>query len=119
MPATTDAPREDLDLVRGTLDLILLKTLSWKPMHGLGIVRWIEGVTRAELRIEEGALYPALHRLEARKWLRAEWGLTREGRRAKYYAITARGRARLADEVARWARYTAAMGRIIAAQEAA
>lgn len=108
----------ELDLVRGTFDLILLKTLSWKPMHGLGIVRWIEDVTREQLHVEEGALYPALHRLEERQWLDAEWGITPQGRRAKYYRITDRGRRQLAAEVSRWSRYTEAMGLILAAQGA-
>ncbi|HRN53306.1 MAG TPA: PadR family transcriptional regulator [Gemmatimonadaceae bacterium] len=106
----------DLDIVRGTLDLILLKTLSWGPMHGLGIVRWIETVTRQQLLVEEGALYPALHRLEERGWLRAEWGLTPEGRRAKYYTLTPRGRQQLAAETSRWTRYATAMDRILAAE---
>lgn len=106
----------ELDIVRGTLDLILLKTLSWGPMHGLGIVRWIETVTRQQLLVEEGALYPALHRLEERGWLRAEWGLTPEGRRAKYYTLTPRGRQQLAAETSRWTRYATAMDRILAAE---
>lgn len=106
----------ELDIVRGTLDLILLKTLSWGPMHGIGIVRWIESVTRQQLLVEEGALYPALHRLEERGWLRAEWGLTPEGRRAKYYTLTARGRQQLAAETTRWSRYATAMDRILTAE---
>ncbi len=108
----------DLELVRGTLDLILLKTLSWGPMHGVGIVRWIEEVTHRQLHVEEGALYPALHRLEQKRWLTAEWGLTDRGRRAKYYRITDRGRRQLAAEASRWTRYTEAMGRILAADGA-
>ena len=106
----------ELDVVRGTLDLILLKTLSWGPMHGIGIVRWIETVTRQQLLIEEGALYPALHRLEERGWLRAEWGLTPEGRRAKYYTLTPRGRQQLTAEAQRWTRYATAMDRILHAE---
>lgn len=106
----------ELDIVRGTLDLIVLKTLSWGPMHGLGIVRWIEAVTHQQLLVEEGALYPALHRLEERGWLRAEWGLTPEGRRAKYYTLTPRGRQQLAAETSRWTRYATAMDRILGAE---
>lgn len=109
-------PSPDLELVRGTFDLILLKTLSWGPMHGLGVVRWIEDVTHKQLQVEEGALYPALHRLEQRKWLAAEWGLTEKNRRAKYYRITDRGRKQLATEASRWARYTAAVGLILSAE---
>ncbi|MBX3173841.1 MAG: PadR family transcriptional regulator [Gemmatimonadaceae bacterium] len=108
-------PRESLDVVRGTLDLILLKTLSWGPMHGVGIIRWIEDVTQRQLLVEEGALYPALHRLEERDWLTAEWGLTETGRRAKYYDLTALGRRQLATEASRWNRYATAMARILAA----
>ncbi len=106
----------ELDIVRGTLDLILLKTLSWAPMHGIGIVRWIESVTRQQLLIEEGALYPALHRLEERGWLKGEWGLTPEGRRAKYYRLTPSGRQQLAAETQRWTRYATAMDRILTAE---
>lgn len=109
------APPE-LDIVRGTLDLILLKALSWGPMHGLGVVRWIEDVTHQQLLIEEGALYPALHRLEERGLLKAEWGLTPEGRRAKYYKRTPRGRQQLVAETSRWTRYATAMDRILAAE---
>jgi PadR family transcriptional regulator, regulatory protein PadR len=81
MPA---APRE-LELVHGTLDLLILKTLSWGPMHGLAVLKWIERTTNQRLQIEEGALYPALHRLEEKHWLDAEWGHTDVGRRAKFY----------------------------------
>ncbi len=108
----------DLELVRGTFDLILLKTLSWGPMHGLGVYRWIEHNTRGQLQVEEGALYPALHRLEKRGWLRAEWGTTENNRRAKYYQLTAAGRRQLTAEVSRWTRYTAAMGMILSAEGA-
>jgi transcriptional regulator len=110
--------RESLDVVRGTLDLILLKTLSWQPMHGVGIIRWIEQVTQRQLLVEEGALYPALHRLEAQGWLSAEWGVSDTGRRAKFYAITASGRRQFASETRRWNRYATAMSRILAAQGA-
>ena len=106
----------NLELVRGTFDLILLKTLSWSPMHGLGVVRWIETVTNSSLQVEEGALYPALHRLEQKGWLDAEWGVTENNRRAKYYRITRLGRRQLAAEVTRWSRYTEAVGQILAAE---
>ena len=78
----------DLELLRGTLDLLILKTLSWGPMHGLAVLRWIEEVTRRRLQIEEGALYPALHRLEQKEWLDAEWGYTDRNRKAKFYRLT-------------------------------
>ena len=106
----------DLDLLRGTLDLLLLKTLSWGPMHGLGVVRWIEHTTQQRLQIEEGALYPALHRLEERSWLEAEWGYTDRGRRAKYYQLTAVGRRQLAAEVRKWSRYSEAVRLVLTAE---
>jgi len=108
-------PTEDLELVRGTLDLLILKTLSWGPMHGLAIVHWIEDVTREKLQIEEGALYPALHRMEQKKWLDAEWGYTDQNRKAKFYRLTPLGRKRLAMELSKWSRYTEAVGYVIAA----
>jgi PadR family transcriptional regulator PadR len=107
-----------LDLVRGTLDLLILKTLSWGPMHGLAVVRWIENVTKAKLQVEEGALYPALHRLEERGLLEATWGLTDRNRRAKFYGLTLEGRQHMAAEVSRWSRYTEAVGLVLAAEEA-
>lgn len=109
-------PDSDLELVRGTLDLILLKAIAWGPMHGLGVLRWIEQATDRQLLVEEGALYPALHRLEQKRLLRAEWGLTEQNRKAKYYRLTDRGRQHLAAEVSRWTRYTAAVARILAAE---
>ena len=109
---------DDLELIRGTFDLILLRTLSWGPMHGLGVLRWIERTTAQQLQIEEGALYPALHRLEQKKWLAAEWGYTENNRKAKYYRLTALGRRQLVTEVSRWTRYTEAVGLILAANGA-
>lgn len=109
---------QDLEILRGTLDLIILKTLSWGPMHGLGVVRWIEDVTHEQILVEEGALYPALHRLEEKGWLSATWGLTEAGRRAKYYALKPAGRQQLAAQAKRWERYAMAMDRILTAQAA-
>lgn len=106
----------ELELVRGTFDLILLKTLSWGPMHGLGVVRWIEATTGSRLQVEEGALYPALHRLEQKRWLEAEWGVTDKNRKAKYYRLTDLGRKQLATELSRWSRYTEAMDMILDAK---
>ena len=111
-------PESDLDLIRGTLDLLILKTLSWGPMHGLAVARWIEQVSRDKLQIEEGALYPALHRLERRKLLDAEWGFTEQNRKAKFYDITAQGRRHLAAELSRWSRYTEAVDLVLQAQGA-
>jgi PadR family transcriptional regulator, regulatory protein PadR len=108
----------DLDLLRGTLDLLILKTLSWGPMHGLGVLRWIEQVTGNRLQIEEGALYPALHRLEKRGWLEAEWGYTERNREAKFYRLSPAGRRQLAAELSKWSRYTEAVNLVITAQGA-
>src|SRR5215216_349709 len=111
-------PANDLDLVRGTLDLLILKTLSWGPMHGLAVLRWIEQTTKEELQIEEGALYPSLHRMEDKGWLEADWGYTERNRKAKFYRLTARGRKQLASELERWSRYTNVVGLVIAAARA-
>jgi transcriptional regulator len=111
-------PVPDLDLLRGTLDLLVLKTLSWGPMHGLGVLRWIEQTTRDRLQVEEGALYPALHRMERKGWLAAEWGITEKTRKAKFYRLTAAGRRQLAAEVSKWSHYTEAVGLVLAAEGA-
>ncbi len=109
---------DDLDLLRGTLDLFVLKTLTWGPMHGLAILRWIEAVTESRLQIEEGALYPALHRMEQKGWLSAEWGVTDNNRRAKYYRLTARGRKQFATHLSLWERYIKAAAMVLSAREA-
>jgi PadR family transcriptional regulator, regulatory protein PadR len=111
-------PSRDLELMRGTLDLLVLKTLSWGPQHGLGILRWLERATDERLTVEEGALYPALHRMEQRGWLAAEWGLTEKNRQAKFYRLTDQGRAALAAEVRRWSRYTETVDLVLAARGA-
>lgn len=108
----------DLDLLRGTLDLMILKTLSWGPMHGLGVLRWIEQVTVDRLQIEEGALYPALHRLERRGWVEAEWGQTERNRKAKFYRLTAAGRKQLTAELSKWSRYTEAVNLVLTSEAA-
>ena len=109
-------PDTDLDLVRGTLDLLVLKTLAWGPMHGLGVVRWIERVTENRLKIEEGALYPALHRMEQAGWLDAEWGYTDRNRKAKFYRLSPGGRRQLAAELSKWSRYTEAVEMVLTAR---
>ena len=101
-----DAPTE---VLRGTLDLLILRAASWRPAHGYAIARWIEQATDDVLRIEEGSLYPALHRLEARGWIEAEWGASENNRRAKYYALTPKGRAQLRVETATWTRFAKAV----------
>lgn len=107
---------EDLDLIRGTLDLFVLKTLTWGPMHGVAIIRWIDSRTDAQLQIEEGALYPALHRLEQKEFVSSEWGLTDKGRRAKYYSLTPAGRRHFAAQLATWHRYTRAATLVLSAK---
>lgn len=102
-----------LEIVRGTLDLMVLKTLSWAPMHGLAVLRWIEQAAEEELQLEEGALYPALHRMEQKGWLDAEWRYTEQGRKAKYYRLTRIGRRQLTAELTRWARYSRAVSLVI------
>ena|SRR5215203_115026 len=104
---------DDLELLQGTLDVLVLKTLSWGPRHGYAVARWIGETSGAELQIEEGALYTALHRLEKRGWVEAEWGLSENNRKAKFYQLTARGRAQLRAQAARWTRYSVAVTRIL------
>ncbi|MBK6486600.1 MAG: PadR family transcriptional regulator [Gemmatimonadetes bacterium] len=106
----------DLDLMRGTLDLFVLKTLAWGPRHGLAILRWIETVTQAQLQVEEGALYPALHRMEQKGWLAAEWGLSENNRRAKYYRLTPKGRRQYTATLSHWQRYVSAASLLLASE---
>jgi PadR family transcriptional regulator, regulatory protein PadR len=108
--------RSSIDLLQGTLDLIVLKTLSWGPMHGFGIARWIQRTTGDVLQVEEGSLYPALYRMENRGWIKGSWALTENGRRAKYYRLTPTGRRQLADESDAWERLTGAIGQIMTAR---
>jgi PadR family transcriptional regulator len=97
------------DLYIGTLDVLILKALSRGPMHGYGIGRWIRQTTEDVLAVQEGALYPALHRLQRRGWLDEEWGVTETGREAKYYRLSPAGRRRLRSEVERWRAYARAV----------
>lgn len=98
-----------LDLPQGTLDLLILKALSLEPMHGWAISERIHQVSRATLQIPQGSLYPALHRLERRGWVKARWGASDNNRRAKYYELTRAGRNQLATETDQWARLTGAV----------
>ena len=107
-----------VDLLQGTLDFLILKTVTWGPMHGFEISRWIKKTTDSALAIEEGALYPALHRMERRRWLEAEWALTENNRRAKYYQLTKLGRDQLKAQEGEWRRYVAVVGTIVAAGKA-
>ncbi len=105
-------PPAQTNLLQGTLDLLILKALSWGPRHGYGIADWIEHATGTEMLVGEGTLYPALHRLEARELVEAEWGLSENNRRAKYYRLTAAGRRQLAAEQANWLAFAGAMTRV-------
>jgi PadR family transcriptional regulator PadR len=101
------------DLVQGTLDMLVLKTLSRGPLHGYAIAEFIEHRSEEVLRVEEGALYPALHRLEVRGLLASEWGVSENNRRAKFYRLTAAGRKQLAEEASHWSRMSAGIARIM------
>src|ERR671914_2910271 len=101
------------ELLHGTLDALVLKTLSWGARHGYAIARWIEEVTDDTLRIEEGSLYPALYRMERRGWIEAEWGLSENNRKVKFYRLTTVGRKRLAVETEQWSRFTTAVSEVL------
>ncbi len=106
-------PREGSDLLHGTLDVLVLKTLSLGAMHGYAIVEWIEQQCSGDLVIVDAALYKALHRLEDAGAIESEWGVSENNRKAKYYSLTPRGRAQLRAETATWRRYANAVGRIL------
>jgi len=101
------------DLLQGTLDMLVLKALIRGPLHGYAVAEFIHLTSEDVLRVEEGALYPALHRLELRGWVTAEWGLSDNNRRAKFYQLTSAGREHLAAEAETWTRLTAAVARIL------
>ena len=111
-------PDSTTDFLKGTLDLMVLKTLSWAPAHGYGIARWIEQCTDDVLQVEEGSLYPALHKLEERGLIVAEWGITEHNRRAKFYRLTAAGKKQLVRERDRWSQLVAAIGGVLDADPA-
>src|SRR5688500_10922257 len=107
--ATTPAA----DLLRGTLDFLILRTLQAQPMHGWAIAERIEQVSEDVLQVNQGSLYPALHRLEHRGWIAADWGVSELGRRAKFYKLTPAGRRQLAVETTAWERMATAIGRVV------
>jgi transcriptional regulator len=107
----------NLELVKGSLDVLILKTLSRGPAHGYAVSRWLRQVTKDTFRIEEGALYPALHRLEQRGWIASEWGTSENNRRARFYRLTPRGVKHLERESSAWRRFSRAMGRVLDAPE--
>ena len=104
------------EMLHGTLELLVLKTLTWQPMHGFGIGRWIEQLGGTALRIEEGSLYPALYRLERKGLIDSEWGISEKNRRAKYYRLTAKGRRALQSGLAQWDGFASAVARVLAAR---
>ena len=108
----------DLSVLQSTLDLLVLKALSWSPMHGFGIARWLEDASADALRVEEGTLYPALHRLERRRLIAGEWRLTENNRRAKYYRLTAAGKRAMQEHALQWSGLASAVGRVMKAAEA-
>ena len=101
------------ELLPGTLDVLILKTLSWGPRHGYAVARWLEDTTDEALAIEEGSLYPALYRMERKGWIEAEWGTSELGRKAKFYALTGAGRGRLDHEVLAWKRLSSAVTKVL------
>lgn len=107
-----------LVMLKGTLDLVILKALSWSPMHGYEVSRQIRLRTDEAFRIEEGALYPALRRMEKKGWLVSEWGVTDTNREAKFYDLTEEGREQLAAQLGTWQRYVETMSRVLTASEA-
>jgi transcriptional regulator len=103
-----------IDLLQGTLDLLVLKTLALEPMHGWGISQRIQQISKDSLQVQQGSLYPALHRLEAQGWIDSTWGASENNRKAKYYRLTEAGRKQLEVETNRWERLAAAVGQILA-----
>jgi transcriptional regulator len=108
--------RTTIDLLQGTLGVLILKSLSWGPLHGYGIARWIEQISDDELLVEEGSLYPALHRLQARGLVSSQWGMSETNRRVKTYTLTEQGRQQLRAELSRWTRFSAAISRVLQAR---
>jgi transcriptional regulator len=101
------------DLLQGTLDMLILKTLSLEPLHGWGIAQRIQQISMDVLQVNQGSLYPALHRLQIAGWIASEWGASENNRRAKYYRLTATGRRQLKEETENWARLAGAIARIL------
>src|SRR6516165_5821437 len=106
-------PKPKSELLQGTLDLLILKTLELEPMHGWGITIRIQQLSDSVLQVNQGSLYPALHRLEEQRWITAKWKASENNRRAKFYELTKRGRKQLTEERENWLRLSAAVGRIV------
>lgn len=111
--ARSNGASPDLGLLQGTLDVMILKALSWGPMHGFAVAKWIRSTTDEVLQIDDGALYPALHRMEHRELIDADWDLTENKRRAKYYRLTTKGRQELRARTSSWDRYASAVSKVI------
>jgi transcriptional regulator len=111
--------RAPVDVLRGTLDLMILRALQHGARHGYGITRWIHATSGEVFQIEDGALYPALHRLVHRGWIDADWGTSENNRRAKYYSLTAEGRRQLERELHTWERFSGALSKLLGSEEAA
>src|ERR1043166_857854 len=103
----------DIDLIQGTINVLILKTLAWGPANGYAIAQWVRELTGGDIELEEGALYPALHRMEHRGWVSAEWGVSDNNRRAKYYRLTTAGRRALRDRTESWERLVSAVGKVL------
>lgn len=108
---------DNLNLLQGTLDVLVLKALALEPRHGYGVARWIRETTDETLQIEEGALYTSLHRMHEKGWIEAEWGLSENNRRAKYYCLTPRGRAQLESSEETWTSYAEAVFKVLGARK--
>jgi PadR family transcriptional regulator PadR len=106
---------DDRGLLQGTLELLILKALSWTDGHGYGIARWIEQATDDALRVEEGSLYPALHRMAAKGWIESEWGVSENNRRAKFYGLTPKGRSALTAKTQGWSQLVETVAKALAA----
>jgi len=106
-----------VDLLQGTLDLLILKTLSWGPAHGYAVARWIETLTGEVLRVGEGSLYPALHRLEERGWVESSWQISSTKRRTKVYRLTPKGRQQLKAETGTWSQFVDAVAKVLKTEE--
>jgi PadR family transcriptional regulator PadR len=117
--AKSAAPVESNDLLQGTLDLLILKTLALEPMHGWGVAQRIQQISKDVLQIGQGSLYPALHRLEYRGWIQSEWSSSENNRRAKFYSLTVAGRKQLTAELKQWDRMAAAIALVLGSAEAA
>jgi transcriptional regulator len=114
---STQESQDRLELLQGTLDLLILRTLIFGPEHGQGIARAIQQTSDEELLVEHGALYPALQRLEERGWIAAKWGVSSNNRKARFYSLTSAGRKQLVKETTKWKRLSAAIGRVLGPEE--